>query len=200
MKRILLIFLLFALSYSGFSQIPGLTLGPKVGYNSNRLSTEFDTIISDAKGALQFGAFVRIGKKIYVQPEANYVVKGGKIKFGDLGEQDFTLKSITVPVLIGIRPVHVGEFNLRFMAGPTMSFVMETKIDTPKDLVDEFPIKTKEDLKETIWSIQAGGGIDVMMLTIDVRYEFGMDNIYTGKEDFSLKNNLFNISVGIKLL
>jgi hypothetical protein len=200
MKKASIVLLLFLIANLGFSQIPGLTLGPKIGYNSNRLTTDFDSITSDAKGSLQYGAFIRIGKKFYVQPEVNYVLKGGKIKFGSLGIQELKLKSVTVPILFGIRPINAGVFNFRLMAGPTMSFITETTIDTPNGLIDAFPIKSKDDLKETMWSLQLGGGIDVMFMTLDVRYELGVENLYTGKQDFTLKNNLFNVSLGIKLL
>lgn len=200
MKKIILAIFLISFAFLANSQVPGFSVGPKIGYNSNRLSTDFDSITSDARGSLQFGAFMRIGKKIYIQPEANYVIKGGKISIGDLGIQEIKLKSITVPVLVGIRAINLGIANVRLMAGPCMSFVSETVIKSPSGLLTSFPIQSKEDLKETNWSVQMGGGIDVSMITIDVRYEIGVDNLYTGEKDFSLKNNLFNVSLGIKLL
>jgi hypothetical protein len=40
----------------------------------------------------------------------------------------------------------------------------------------------------------------LFFLTLDLRYELGIDNIYSGDSNFSLKNNLFNVSLGVKLL
>jgi hypothetical protein len=45
-----------------------------------------------------------------------------------------------------------------------------------------------------------GAGIDVLFMTLDVRYEIGLDNIYAGSDDATMKNNIFNVSLGIKIL
>jgi hypothetical protein len=199
MKRILIIFLLLVMYSITGAQVPGFSIGPKIGFNSNRFTTEFDSIRSDPNGAFQFGAFIRLGKKIYFQPEVNYVVKGGKINIDGLGNQEVKLKSITIPLLVGIRPINAGVFNIRFMAGPTMSFISEKTLK-PSVIISSWPIKSVDDIKGTIWSFQMGGGLDLFFLTLDLRYELGIDNIYSGDSNFSLKNNLFNVSLGVKLL
>lgn len=200
MKKLLFAVCILFVARSGFSQIPGFSFGPKIGFNTNHLTTDFDSLRSEAKGSLQFGAFARFGKKIYVQPEVNYVLRGGKINVGNMGIEEIKMKSITVPLLIGYRLINAGAFNIRVMAGPTMSFVKETVVSKPSVFVTSFPIKSKDDLKSTVWSFQAGGGMDLMFMTLDVRYEFGVDNIYNGDQDFSLKNNLFNVSLGFKIM
>jgi hypothetical protein len=45
-----------------------------------------------------------------------------------------------------------------------------------------------------------GAGLDVLFMTLDVRYELGVENMYNGSSSFDLKNNTFNVSLGIKLL
>jgi hypothetical protein len=102
-------------------------------------------------------------------------------------------------MLIGVRPINAGVFNLRFMAGPAFSFVSSKSLK-PSEVIANWPIRTVDDLKESFWSFQMGGGIDLFFLTIDLRYELGVDNIYSGDDDFKLRNNLFNVCVGIKLL
>lgn len=199
MKNVLILLIVFLFVNESEAQIPGFSLGPKVGYNSNRFTTDFDSITSDPNGAFNVGAFVRIGKKIYFQPEVNYVIKGGELKIGGLGSQQIRLESISIPMLLGVRPINAGVFNLRFMAGPTFSFVSSKSLK-PKEVLANWPIQTVDDLKESFWSFQMGGGIDLFLLTIDLRYELGVDNIYSGEDDFKLRNNLFNISIGIKLL
>jgi hypothetical protein len=142
---------------------------------------------------------MRIGKKIYVQPEVNYVVKGGKLGLND-GKPDVKIKlnTLTVPVLLGYRVINAGVFNIRLMAGPAFSFVINKTIPPTDNAI--FPIKSGSDIKNSMWSLQMGGGVDVMNFTLDVRYEIGVDNIYTGAQDFNMKNNLFNVSLGFKLL
>ena len=65
---------------------------------------------------------------------------------------------------------------------------------------DLWPINSADDLKNSTWSVQMGGGIDVFFVTLDVRYEMGVDNIYNGSSDVEMKNNIFNVSLGIKFL
>jgi hypothetical protein len=85
------------------------------------------------------------------------------------------------------------------MAGPAFTYVLDKKIDP--SIVDElWPIQSVDDFKNSSWSVQMGAGLDVLFLTLDIRYEMGVVNMYGGKSEFDIKNNLFNVSLGIKLL
>jgi hypothetical protein len=193
--------ILIAMFIAAFAhaQIPAFNIGPKVGFNTRKLSSDFDSIKADPSGSFQIGAFMRIGKKVYVQPEVYYIVRGGSLSIGGLGSQEIKMKSVTVPLLIGVRPINTGIFNLRFMAGPAITFVNDVTLTT-SNINAAWPIRTEEDIKKTNWSFQLGGGIDILKFTLDLRYEIGVDNIYSGEESLKLRNNLFNVSLGLKLL
>ena len=96
--------------------------------------------------------------------------------------------------------INAGIFNVRFMAGPTMSFVTEKTLKSSDLAATAWPIKSKDDLSNTLWSLQAGGGVDVLFLTLDIRYEVGLNNLYSGTSGVKLHNNMFNVSLGVKLL
>ncbi|NVO20596.1 MAG: PorT family protein [Bacteroidetes bacterium] len=199
MKKLLFAIIILFCMLDSQAQIPGFNIGPKIGYNTRKLSTDLSTITSDMDGAMQFGVFMRIGKKIYVQPEANYVIKGGKFGLSN-GQPDvkLKLKTLTIPVMLGYRVINAKIFNVRVMAGPAFSFIIDKTIPPTDNSI--FPIHDKSDIKNSTWSVQLGGGVDVLDFTLDVRYEIGVDNIYSGSQDFSLKNNLLNVSLGFKLL
>ena len=203
MKRILLVVIIIAVSgITGMAQIPGFSIGPKVGYNSNRLTTNIDSITSDPDGAFQFGGFMRIGRKTYLQPEVIYVVKGGVLNdvfHGENRSQQIELKSITIPVLVGVTPMAEKSFNFRLMAGPAFSYVSQ-KYVKPLDLLSSWPIRSTEDIRQMLLSLQVGAGIDLLFLTFDVRYEMGFSNIYSGNESLNVRNNLINFGLGIKFL
>lgn len=203
MKRILLVVIIIAVSgITGMAQIPGFSIGPKVGYNSNRLTTNIDSITSDPDGAFQFGGFMRIGRKTYLQPEVIYVVKGGVLNdvfHGENRSQQIELKSITIPVLVGVTPMAEKSFNFRLMAGPAFSYVSQ-KYVKPLDLLSSWPIRSTEDIRQMLLSLQVGAGIDLWFLTFDVRYEMGFSNIYSGNESLNVRNNLINFGLGIKFL
>lgn len=200
MKKLVLVLLIVA-SVS-FSNAQEFCLGPKIGYNSNTLSSNYDSIQSGINNSFQIGAFVRIGSKIYFQPEANYqLVKGtlDKKTASVIQSQDITIHSLKVPALVGVKLINRNSVNMRVLAGPALTFLLDKKLD-PAHMDDLWPIQSVSDLKNSIWSIQLGAGLDVLFMTLDVRYEFGVQNIYNGSSDFKLKQNTFNVSLGVKLL
>lgn len=202
MNKLILICFIISAAFIGHTQIPSYTFGPKIGYNSNNFSINVDSITNGLKNSFQFGAFVRIGDKVYLQPEVYYTIKGGILDNGtgaSSHRQDLTLKTLVIPVIVGARIIDLSGINIRIMGGPTMSFVLNKKIEPPY-LDGVWPIKSTRDLRNSILGVQMGGGIDVFFMTLDVRYELGLNNIYKGGANFSLKNNAVNISLGIKLL
>lgn len=202
MKYFFLLLFALALGSQLSAQGSGFCLGPKIGYNSNTLSNNFDSIQSGINNSLQVGAFIRFGNKIYFQPEANYqIVKGALSKNvqSNLLSQDITIKSLKMPALLGVKLINRNNLNLRILAGPAFTFLFDKKLD-PSKMNDLWPIQSVDDIKNSIWSVQAGAGLDLFFLSLDVRYEFGIDNMYNGSSDFKLKQNTFNVSLGIKLL
>lgn len=203
MKRYLIVIIISCLAFSaGKAQIPGFSIGPKAGYNSNRLTTNIDSVISDPNGAFQFGGFMRFGKRTYFQPEVNYIVKGGILDHVFRGEnrrQEIELKSITIPLLLGVMPIQEKSFNFRLMAGPTFSYISEKHVK-PLELLSTWPIRSVDDVRQMMLSLQVGCGIDFWFLTFDLRYEMGFSNIYSGSENLNIRNNLVNASVGLKFL
>ncbi len=200
MKNFLLIILLIAFG-SAVNAQGAFSIGPKVGYNSYKLSSNVDSVQASIKNSFQVGAFIRIGKKVYIQPEANYQVNKSTLSksIGALVQsQDVTLTSIKVPVLLGAKIINAKAFNLRFMVGPTITFILDKKLN-PSTMSELWPIHSVDDIKNSIWSVQMGAGMDILFLTLDVRYEMGIDNTYNGSSNLQMKNNIFNVSVGIKL-
>jgi hypothetical protein len=176
-------------------------LGPKIGYNSNKITDNFDSIRSDIKNSFQVGAFVRIGSRFYLQPEANYQVSESTLSknvgYATLS-QDITIKTLKVPILLGVKLINQGKFNIRIMAGPAVSFAIDKQLSA--DQSSFVPIQSENDFKNKTWSVQMGAGVDVFSFTLDVRYEVGVDNLYQGNYDMSIKNNIFNVSLGMKFL
>jgi len=108
---------------------------PKYGSNSNTLTTNFDSIHSSIDNSMQIGAFIRLGSKVYIQPEANYQVESGTLNqtLGtSLLQQEFTVKSIKVPVLLGVKLINKGRFNLRLLAGPAVFFAVNKRLNPSK--------------------------------------------------------------------
>jgi len=200
MKTIILIILIIASGLTVKSQSV-FSLGPKVGYNSYSLTDNMDSVKSSIQNSFQIGAFIRVGSKVYFQPEANYQVEKSTVDKSiglSILSQDVTMKSIKIPALIGVKLINGSVFNLRLFAGPALNYILEKKIN-PAALNELWPIHSVDDLKNSTWSVQMGAGLDVLFLTLDVRYEMGIDNTYNGNSDLNMKNNMFNVSLGLKL-
>ena len=174
-------------------------LGIKVGYNASKLSTSIDSVKANFKSGFQIGAFARIGNRFYVQPEVYYITQGGVFTSNTTNwKQNIKIGSIDVPILLGFQIIKGDFVNLRILAGPAASFVVNKSIS--EGGTSTGPITTG-DLKSVNWSIQAGAGVDVWMFTLDVRYQLGLNQMIAdaGSYTFDSKNNVWVVSLGFKI-
>jgi hypothetical protein len=203
MKKVTFLFVLvFAASFA-FGQF---SIGPKIGYHTTELDTDLEHIKTDLKQTFHFGVFARIGRKIYLQPEVNWLTRGGVFERqpgfgGDPFDQEVDMKTIEIPMLVGFRLLNLGVGNVRVVAGPSASIVTEKTIKS-KDLDGYISPIQEADLEDLIWGFNVGGGIDVLMFTLDIRYQFGLNDVLTTIEEFNFnsKSNIFAVSLGWKIL
>lgn len=203
MKKITLMIAALIITGSIFGQI---SFGPKIGLNVSKLSTDMAGNVSglkeSSKTGFQLGAFVRIGTKFYIQPELLYSVKGGILEVaGDAVNPavsaDYKMGTMDIPVLVGTKVFSLPMVNVRAFAGPIASFIVSKDLTISNLVPDDDQIK----LKDAIWSAAIGAGVDVMMFTLDIRYEFGLNNISNDTDTYSsMKSNTFNVSLGWKIL
>jgi hypothetical protein len=118
-----------------------------------------------------------------------------------LGAKEIGLSTLEIPVLLGTRVIDLKLASIRIMAGPSMAFVIDKNIRM-RDEMASLPL-TREELwdkmEDVVWGLQAGAGVDVLMFTLDVRYEWGLNNLIN-YENVELRNSLFNVSLGWKIL
>lgn len=198
MKKHVILLLLLTLSAAVvFGQF---TIGPKVGYNASKLSTNLDTVSSNFKSGFQFGVFVRIGKKLYFQPELYYTTQGGVFESNvNNWEQKVNIGSLDLPLLVGFKMLNAKIVNLRILAGPLASFVVNKSVKDAGGVLG--PIETA-DLNSINWAVQVGAGVDVLFMSLDVRYQIGLNNLIKDINDATInsKNNVWVVSLGFKIL
>lgn len=171
------------------------TIGPKAGISSTRVNLKdhadrFDE--GDASYSYHIGAFARINiLGFYVQPEAYFnSVQGEYISRNTVGGGDETIElnqnKIDVPILFGYK---IGP--LRLNLGPVASFNLDSEIDGSAP-VDEY--------KNAVFAYQAGVGLDISKLTVDLRYEGNFSNQATlGNDEGDVRINQVMLSLGLKL-
>ena len=223
MKKIALLFVALFLATAVKAQISPVTFGPKVGFQTTKLSTNKQTIKSDFKGNMAFGVFARLTiKNIVVQPELLYY-KSGKVfevnALGGFGIQthDFnptitvSQSNFALPVLLGYQFVDIPLLKMRANVGPVFYFAFGKTEYTANMLNKESTFETKDSPAEDV-SVGAALnlGIDIWKLTLDVNYSFGLTETFDDeieipgfKEielDDNTRQNVFTVTLGFKIL
>ena len=204
MKKIILIScIVIAASVTAMAQLPNFAFGIKGGANFSKLKTVDNLTDENSIVGYHVGVFTRLGVAgLYLQPELYLGSKGNNfIKIEDTsgnevqanGKVRFT--TLDLPLLIGTK-IGPSKLNLRFMAGPVASFVINenTTFDSAYRNISDFGNYKKQN-----WAYQAGAGVDVGNMTVDLRYEGGLSNVSRSNE-YNQKQNLVHLSLGIKLL
>lgn len=196
MKKIILLSCLFLLTSIGvFAQLPSFTLGLKGGVNYSQLKTKSDLTDHNSILGYQVGVWARVGGAgMYLQPELYLGSKGNDFiqTNGATGKIRFT--TLDVPLLLGTK-IGPSKLNIRFMAGPLISFIIDqsTTFDAAYTSVTDY-----KNYKNQTLGVQAGAGVDIGNLSVDLRYEAGLSNISQSK--YEQKQNLWHLSLGFKLL
>lgn len=201
MKKILL-FIIIALvsaemSYGQFA------LGVKIGYNANKLTTDLDSIKDQFNSGFHIGVFSRFGKRLYVAPEVQYSMSGGVFtQEGNLStsgwKQKIKIGSVDVPVLVGFKIIHSKVITWRIELGPQASFTVNEKVEDVNSVTG--PIQ-ESSLSSVNWYVLGGTGIDVLFMKLDIRYQYGLNQLIqdAGNYQFDTKNQLIAVSLGFKI-
>ncbi|MBC7915251.1 MAG: PorT family protein [Pyrinomonadaceae bacterium] len=199
-KFILFAGLLLTTSVAALAQLPSFTAGIKAGVNYSELKSKDN--LTDANSILgyQFGVWTRVGGAgFYLQPELYLGSKGGENPIvidnnGNEAQVNGKVKFTTLdlPILLGTK-FGPNKLNVRLMAGPVISFVVD------KETTPDGAYASIKDYKDQAIGVQAGGGVDVGNLSIDLRYEAGLSNMSKSTK-YDQKQNLFHLSLGFKLL
>ncbi len=173
------------------------SLGVKGGMNISKINN--DNYSESTFTGYQFGAFARIGKGLYLQPEMYVGSKGGQFNYetsgtntGGSAKVKFT--SLDVPLLLG-ESFGASSLNFRIMAGPIYSYILNTDESFSDNLAAAY--RDLGNYNRSTLGYQAGAGIDLGNISLDARYEGGLTNL---NEKFGQRQNLWHISLGFKIL
>jgi len=221
MKNMMIVLCMLTISYAANAQYdPAVRFGIKAGANLSNINGSKDLSLSSGGNAFDFrdndnrslgfagGVFFRFGKTLYIQPEILLSQKGGKFNVyedGVLndGKVDVRFSNLDVPVLFGLR---VAKF-FRVNVGPMASL----RLNKNGEIGDSFNDITGEnsgaEFKNRLaFGYQAGVGLDLGRLSLDVRYEGNFTDILklqfanaTTASQFGKKSNLFQATLGLAI-
>lgn len=178
-----------------------LSIGPKVGYQTAKLSYQKADIKAGFANSFTVGLFARIEfGGFYLQPEALWFKSQNVFDLSTNVEQEtlvgditipaganmtFTLNSmnIQVPVLAGYKHSVINNIlAIRVQAGPTLNFTIPQKTLVSQSVGTSEDVEIDNETFDTqtiAFGLQAGLGLDVLKrITLDVNYNFGITRVF----------------------
>ena len=197
--------------------------GIKAGYNSSLGANDLGSITngsynlksvnSEYKNGFQAGVFLRLGaNKMYFQPELLYAMgkKSYSMTVTDANnsvtgtfDKNVKVSTVDVPLLLGYKVLDLKLANVRVFAGPKLRFNSGSTLDYSNVTGGGFnTTDLQKDVKAAQLGLEAGFGVDVLMLSLDFRYQVINDMYQTKIKDLTIDKipaNTFVISLGWKI-
>jgi hypothetical protein len=180
-------------------------IGIKGGVNLSSVKVASLSTNLENKTGYQLGAFARIGRTIFLQPEVYFTAKEVNVDVLNSltttqGVVGFSQKSLDVPVLLGIK---LGP--LRVMAGPVASYAISAETSPDAAVKSYFTGTSKEIIDRSSFGYQAGIGFDILNLSLDLRYEGATSELKNTLAvpsgfNYSQKPSYFQATIGFRIL
>lgn len=227
MKKLLLVLAIVLFANVVRAEGFGFCLGPKVGYQTTKLSLEKAEIKKGFSDHLTIGVFGRITlNNFIIQPELLWFKSGQVFNFNidpsvntnnginvDLNPSlTMTQQNLALPIFLGYQ-IDGGILKLRANVGPVMYFVLSQKQTVDSEGNSQSVDFNNLDAKGMTWGAALNFGLDVWKLTLDVNYSFGLSEFFKSDDvnwsvgqysgSFHLdktKQNVFTITLGFKFL
>ena len=181
--------LTFLTTCSLFAQAQTGAVGFYIGPNFSNFDVRSPNLEALEHSGYQFGGYYRKGGFLYGQ---------GGIEFQHLKTEMVTdtsaglvnMKRIQLPIYAGINLLNFTKsvLNVRVFAGPVIGYNYGYEIDNP-DL-------TSSDFSRFNVNGAMGGGVDLLIFSLDAGYLFGFSNLFS--EGFDAKGNYAFLNVGVK--
>ncbi|MBA4055358.1 MAG: hypothetical protein C0490_11650 [Marivirga sp.] len=196
-KLTLAVLTLVALSSTAFAQEFGI--GIKGGPNFANIDTE-SSAGDNYKNRTGFhlGAFALIrGERIGFQPEILFSQQGSKFKFTGSPDLKANFSYVNIPLILKLYTVA----GINLQVGPQIGFLTSAESEDYNVTTGQITTEDiKDDLNSTDFSLALGVGWDLPFgLSVDGRYNWGLSDINSGATVGSVKNQVWQFSVGYKL-
>jgi hypothetical protein len=180
-------------------------IGIKGGVNLSSVKVASLSANLENKTGYQLGAFARIGRTIFIQPEVYFAAKEVNVDVlnsltTNQGVVGFSQKSLDVPLLLGVK---LGP--LRVMAGPVASYAISASTSPDAAVKSYFSGTSQDIINRSSFSYQAGVGFDILNLSLDLRYEGAMSELKNTVAvpngfTYSQKPSYYQATIGFRIL
>ena len=220
MKKVLLLFAALFMATIANAQISPITFGPKVGYQTTKLSMDKQNIKSDFKGNMAFGVFARLTiKNVIVQPELLYFKSGKVFEVSALGNDwglnnlipnpTFTINqsNLALPIMIGYQFIDIPIIKMRANVGPVFYFAVGKAEYSMNG--EDIPLPVESATENMTMGAALNLGLDIWKLTLDINYSLGLTDVFDDELEIAghevdlgdnTKQNIFTVTLGFKIL
>jgi len=189
MKKSIFTFVLISASVFCFAQAK-IAIGIKGGPNFANINTDASAGQNyKNRTGLHLGAYALFrGEKVGFQPEILFSQQGSTISYSGQPDIKSNFSYVNIPLIVKLYTVA----GINIQAGPQFGFLTSAERDN---------VDVKDQLKTADMSLALGLGWDLPFgLSIDGRYNWGLSDINSGADVSSIKNQVWQFSVGFKLL
>lgn len=220
MKKVFLLFAALFIATVANAQISPITFGPKVGYQTTKLSLDENVIKSDFKGNMTFGVFARLTiKNIVLQPELLYFKSGKVFEVSALGNDwglnnlipnpTFTISqsNFALPIMIGYQFIDIPIIKMRANVGPVFYFALGKAEYSMNG--EDIPLPVESATENMTMGAALNLGLDIWKLTLDINYSLGLTDVFDDELEIAgheidlgddTKQNIFTVTLGFKIL
>lgn len=194
MKKIIFTFSMIALVLLGTETYAQISAGIKGGINSGWAAPRPGDEDNETKIGWGIGGFLRAGIPLvglHVQPELLITQRGAEYS-RDGVTQTYTLTNIDVPVMLG-KSFAAGLIHIQ--AGPEFTLVLNDEFEVEGGGTT---VELNPDINSTLLGWQAGIGVNIPKITIDLRYQGTFSNLTD--ENANYRPNAIWLTVGYKFL
>lgn len=205
MMVVLLVGIATSVSAQKHSRADYFRIGLKGGVNLSSVKLAGLSTNLENKTGYQLGAFARIGRTVFIQPEVYFSAKEVNVDVlnsltTNQGVVGFSQKSLDVPILLGVK---FGP--IRVLAGPVATYAISASTSPDAAVKSYFSGTSQEIINRSSFSYQAGLGFDILNLSLDLRYEGAMSELNntiavpTGFQ-YSQKPSYYQATIGFRIL
>lgn len=205
MTMTLLVGILSVATAQKHSRADYFRVGIKGGVNLSAVKVASVSTNLENKSGYQLGAFARIGRTVFLQPEVYFSAKEVNVDVlnsltTNQGVVSFSQKTLDVPLLAGIK---LGP--LRVLAGPVASYALSASTSPDAAVKSYFSGTSQDVINRSSFSYQAGVGVDILNLSLDLRYEGAMSELKNtiavpSGFNYSQKPSYFQATLGFRIL
>jgi len=200
MKKTLLIIMIGIIAVP-FATLAQLKIKPAFGINFAHIKDSEGNFAIDGQTGFQAGGSIQFGKKFVVEPgvfwqKDKYEIKSVDDAFSGVISGHYS--SLKIPLYLGFYIIGDAKSTLgiRVFGGPSAKF----NIGAGSDEIGGITEIGKDDIKNAIWGVKAGAGVEFMFLFAELGYNWGLSDVFSGDRfgDVDSQTNHFELTFGLK--